>query len=42
MITSFVEQNGNKLRKEGKEIWKEEKTKKISLKEKNTFEKINN
>jgi hypothetical protein len=36
MITSSMEQNGNKLRKEGKEIWKEEKTKKDSLKEKNT------
>jgi hypothetical protein len=42
MIMSSVEQNGNKLREEGKEIWKEEKTKKISWKEKNTFEKNNN
>jgi hypothetical protein len=39
---SSVEQNGNKLRKEGKEIWKENKTKKISLKEKNAFEKNKN
>jgi hypothetical protein len=31
MITSSMEHNGYKLRKEGKEIWKEEN----SLKEKN-------
>jgi hypothetical protein len=34
MITSSMEQNGNRLRKEGKEIWKEEKTKKNSFKKK--------